>query len=428
MTIVTIANHTFRESIRKRILHVLIGLSILIMAASLVIPTTDEPDARIKMMLVIFFQGVVLLCIVGVILLSATSLPCEIEDKTIYGILSKPVSRLKIIIGKIIGFAMLSALILAILSLLHIIALEQARARLPEKYRGIVKARNEITASQFSVQGKSHHIRGGIVWIEGGRTGIAVWNFSGVYNKPDDKCYFEVEFNPKIESTRKFAGTIPLVVRTENVDSDQQRIEILSVKADEPLLVKIAPEIIQKSSDINISVFPLNKTDYIGMTQDNVRMFLVKEGFVFNYVKAVIITFLKFLLIVIIAVMGSTYLSAPVSIASALIVFICGHILDFIKDFSFLIQDHVHEHEYTLPTVIEKTNIFLPYIDALVKRIFEWLSIVLPDFKRYDSLKFLLNGINIPLETVGVSLGYTALYAGVCLFISFITFKRREFF
>src|SRR3970282_1059740 len=109
------ARHTLREVIRKKILHVLIGLGVLIVIVSPFIPTTDEPDARVKMMLVVFFQVVVLLCIVGVIILSATSLPHEIEDRTIYGILSKPVSRLKIVVGKITGFALLLALFLKIL-------------------------------------------------------------------------------------------------------------------------------------------------------------------------------------------------------------------------------------------------------------------------------------------------------------------------
>ena len=124
---------------------------------------------------------VVLLCIVGVIFLSATSLSHEIEDRTIYGILSKPVSRLKIVVGKITGFALVSALLLIILGMVNIVAIQRVSSRLPEGYRGILKARNEFTASRFSIQGKSHHVRGGIVWIEGGRTGIALWSFSDLY-------------------------------------------------------------------------------------------------------------------------------------------------------------------------------------------------------------------------------------------------------
>ena len=424
--ILTIASHTFREAIRQKILNVLIGLGILVIAISPFIPTTDEPDARIKMMLVVFFQIVVLLSIVGVILLSATSLPHEIENRTIYGILSKPISRLKIIVGKIIGFAFLSALVLIILGLLNIIVIQRIASRLPEGYKGISKARNEFKASRFYIQGKSHHEREGIIWIEGGRTGIALWSFSRLYKGSDDKSSFEAELNLKIESTKRFVDTIPVVVGIEDTFSGQSKTEVLSAKIDEPLTLRIDPQIVQKNSAINITVFPLCNTDYIGIKQEGVKVFSIQKGFVTNYAKAIFITFLKCVLIVIIAVMGSTYLSAPVSIVSALIIFLCGHILNFLKDFSLLIKNYgVHDH--ALPTVLKKPNIFLIYLDYIIKKPLEWLSVVLPDFKRFDCLKFLLKGINIPLETIGVSLGYTAMYAGICIFIAFIIFKRREF-
>ena len=425
--ILTIAGHTFREVIRKKILHVLIGLGILIIAVSPFIPTTDEPDARVKMMLVVFFQVVVLLCIVGVIILSATSLPYEIEDRTIYGVLSKPVSRLKIVVGKISGFALVSALLLIILGLVNVVAIQRIASRLPEGYRGILKARNEFAASRFSIQGKSHHVRQGIVWIEGGRAGIALWSFSDLYKKLDNKSSFEVEFNLKIDSSRKDIDAIPLVVRIEDANVDRWETSVLSAKIDEPLTVKIDPAIVGKSGAVNVTVFPIHSTDYIGVTQGDAKLFAVQKGFVYNYAKAIGITFLKFLLIISIAVMGSTYLSAPVSIVSALVVFLCGHVLDFVKDFSLVIQRYdVHEH--TLPAVLKKPNILLVYIDYLIKKPLEWFSVILPDFKRFDSLKFLLKGIDIPLETVGVSVGYTALYAGICLCIASIIFKKREFF
>ena len=333
--ILTIAGHTFREVIRKKILHLLIGLGILIIVVSPFIPTTDEPDARVKMMLVVFFQVVVLLCIVGVIFLSATSLPHEIEDRTIYGILSKPVSRLKIVVGKITGFALLSALVLTILGLVNIIAVQRIASRLPEGYRGILKARNEFTASQFSIQGKSHHVRQGIVWIEGGRAGIALWSFSDLYKKLGNKSSLEIVFDLKVDSSRKDIESIPLVVRIEAANVDQWETSVLSARIDEPLTVKIDPAIIGKSGAVNVTVFPIHSTDYIGVTQGDVKLFAVQNGYIYNYAKAIGITFLKFLLIISIAVMGSAYLSAPMSIVSALVVFFCGHVLYFFKFFGF---------------------------------------------------------------------------------------------
>ena len=328
--------------------------------------------------------------------------------------------------GKITGFALVSALLLIILGLLNVVAIYRIASRLPEGYRGILKARNEFTASRFSIQGKSHHVREGIVWIEGGRTGIALWSFSDLYKKLDNKSSLEVEFNLKIDCSRKDVDAIPLVVGIEDAGAGRCKTSILSAKIDEPLTVRIDPAIVEKSGTVNVTVFPIHCTDYIGVTQGDVKLFAVQKGFVYNYAKAIVITFLKFLLIVTIAVMGSTYLSAPVSIVSALVIFLCGHILDFVKDFSLVIQRYdVHEH--ALPTVLKKPNILLVYIDYLIKKPLEWFSFVLPDFKRFDSLKFLLKGINIPLETVGVSLGYTAIYAGICLFISSVIFKRESF-
>src|SRR3970282_368423 len=221
------ARHTLREVIRKKILHVLIGLGILVLIVSPFIPTTDEPDARVKMMLVVFFQVVVLLCIVGVIFLSATSLPHEIEDRTIYAVL------------------------LIILGLVNIVAIQRIASRLPEGYRGILKARNEFAASRFSIQGKSHHVRQGIVWIEGGRAGIALWSFSDLYKKLDNKSSLEIEFDLKIDSSRKDIDAIPLVVGIEDAGAGRCKTSILSAKIDEPLTVRIDPAIVEKSGTVN---------------------------------------------------------------------------------------------------------------------------------------------------------------------------------
>ncbi len=424
--ILTIANHTFREAIRKKILHVFIGLGIFIMAVSPIIPTIDEPNARVKVILVAFFQGVMLLCIVGVILLSATSLPYEIEDRTLYGVLSKPVSRLKIVVGKMAGFALVSVALVIILGLLNIAAIRWVACHLPEEQKSILKARNEFKSSQFSVQGKLHHVGGGLLWIEGGRKGIAVWNFSKVSKEPDSKSFFGGELNLKVESRKGDVTHIPLAIGIEDFFGNKQKREVLSARADEPLTVKIDHKAV-KGGTIRVTVFPLLETDYIGVTQESVTLFSIPKGFILNYGKAIIITVLKFLLIIVIAVMGSTYLSAPVSAVFALVVFLCGHILDFIKDFSLLVQ-HSDGHEHALPAVLTEPNTFFVSVSYLMKKPLEWLSVILPDFKRFDSLKYLLNGINIPFKDIGISFGYTALYAGICIFISSVIFKRREFF
>ncbi len=425
--ILTIACHTFRDAIRKKVLHVLIGLGIIIMALSPLIPTSGEPDARLKMVFVVFFQVVLVLCNIGIIFLSAASLPREIEDKTIFGILSKPVSRMKVIVGKITGFAFLSALLLAILSLLNVVVIQCTALGIPAEHKGILKARKEFKPSGFSIKGKIHHAHGGIAWIEGEKTGIAVWSFAHINKKGEGESTTDVELKLKMESSKGFIDAIPLMISMENPITGQGIAEVVPAKMDESLTLNINPEIIQKSDAVNISVFLVLKTDYLGVTLEEFKVFSLQKSFAFNYAKAVFITFFKFLLMVIIAVMGSTYLSAPVNIVAALVVFLCGHVLDFMKDFSMLIEHHdVHEH--IIPTVQKEPGIVLIYAEYLIKKPLEWITFILPDFKRFDCLKFLLKGIHIPSEIMGMSLGYTAMYAGVCLLISSLILRKREFF
>ncbi len=426
--IFAIAAHTFREATRKKILHVLIGLGVAIMAVSPFIPTTDEPDARVKMVLVVFFQAVLLVCTLGIIFLSATALPREIEDKTIYGIVSKPVSRLKIIAGKVMGYALILLFVMTVLGLLNFIAVRRAASKLPEEYTGIIKARNEVTPARFSIQGKLHHAREGLAWIAGGRAGVASWSFHGLHDKAKRRIPLEIEFTSRVESDRGFADAIPLAVVVENTALTRIKTEIVSARPDEPITLKLGSGIVRSTGDVHINVFPILGTDYIGVTQNSLRVLALQGGFAPNYGKAVGIAFLKSLLIVIVAVMASAYLSAPVSILATLTVFLCGHILDFIRDFSLLMHGHhAHTHEGILSAPLKEPNVFLVYLDYLIRKPLEWLSVILPDFKRFDGLPFLLKGMNIPWETVGILTGYTAVYAGICFFLSFLILRKREF-
>ncbi|MDR4507253.1 MAG: ABC transporter permease [Candidatus Brocadiaceae bacterium] len=424
--IITIAIHTFQESVRRKIPHVLIGLGILIIVFSPFIPTTEEPDALPKIMMVVFFQVVVLVCNIGILLLAATSIPREIESKTLYGILSKPISKLKFVLGRITGFSIVSALILAVLALFHLAAIEWSASGLPEEYKGIVKAREMFHASQFSIQGKPHHVHGETIWIEGGKKGFASWNFSELYAHDENKNSFEIECNIKIESDREHFDDIPLIAKTENTLSGEFVTEVLSAKIDTPLTFKLNPAIIQKAGVVHIALSPESNSDFIGVTRENVKVFSVQQGFLLNYAKAIFITFLKFLLIVVVAVLGSSYLSTSVSVLYALVIFLCGHMVDFLRDFTLLIHGHdIHAHG--LETAMKKPNTFLLFLDSILKKPLEWVSFLLPDFKKFDSLKFLLKGVSIPDDSIGASVGYTALYACVCIVIATIILKNREF-
>jgi ABC-type transport system involved in multi-copper enzyme maturation permease subunit len=106
----------FRESIRKRVLWIT-PLAILgVIVVCQLQRALDEQDAinqTVKYCLFATGLVVTLSCII----LACTNLPKEIENRVIFTVVTKPTTRLEIVLGKIVGFARVSAAILIIMGI-----------------------------------------------------------------------------------------------------------------------------------------------------------------------------------------------------------------------------------------------------------------------------------------------------------------------
>lgn len=111
-----VASVCFRESIRRRVLW-LVPLAILgVILVSQFQKPLDEQDAVRQVTKFCIFSSAILVTLAAVIL-ACTNLPREIDNRVIYTVVTKPTSRLEILLGKISGFAGLTAVILAIMGL-----------------------------------------------------------------------------------------------------------------------------------------------------------------------------------------------------------------------------------------------------------------------------------------------------------------------
>jgi hypothetical protein len=106
----------FAESIRRRVL-LITPLAILgIVLISQLQRPVDEADAIRQTIKVAMFATGLIVCVL-MIILASTNLPKEIDSRVIYTIVTKPTTRLEIVLGKIVGFARVSATILIIMGL-----------------------------------------------------------------------------------------------------------------------------------------------------------------------------------------------------------------------------------------------------------------------------------------------------------------------
>ena len=102
MRVATIAVHTFKESVRQKVLYNLVAFALLLIGAAILFGSISVGVEQIILITLgltsISVFGLLIAIFIGIDLVSK-----EIERRTIYNILSKPVSRPEFILGKYLG-------------------------------------------------------------------------------------------------------------------------------------------------------------------------------------------------------------------------------------------------------------------------------------------------------------------------------------
>ncbi|MCG3178206.1 MAG: hypothetical protein BIFFINMI_00531 [Phycisphaerae bacterium] len=111
-----ISVHTLRESVRQRVLLLIPAVMLLIVLFGLFQRGFDEVSSLRQATETCIVSSSVL-TLVLMLLLTAFAFPREIESRTIYSLVTKPVSRLEIFGGKVIGLSMVAAIVLGLMGL-----------------------------------------------------------------------------------------------------------------------------------------------------------------------------------------------------------------------------------------------------------------------------------------------------------------------
>jgi ABC-type transport system involved in multi-copper enzyme maturation permease subunit len=122
--LLAIARNTFRETIRDKVLYSLIGFGLLVIAGSLLAGSVSlGQEARVIQNFGLTAMLVFLLIIT--IFIGTQLVWREIERKTIYLVLSKPVSREAFYLGKFLGLALTLAVVTLIMGTVFLILVSQ---------------------------------------------------------------------------------------------------------------------------------------------------------------------------------------------------------------------------------------------------------------------------------------------------------------
>ena len=423
--ILVIAKQTFKEAVRNKVLFILIALGVVTICCSVFMPVVGDGREKIKIVESMCFRSITFFGTLAAILLSASSIPIDIGNKVLCTITAKPVQRANIIFGKIIGFVYIIGVLLLIMGSVGYTLIRYTAFKQSTQGSSRLLAREQFNPVDLQITGDSSRRIGNVSWIEGGK-GASAWKFRGLSSK-DRKDDLEIEANFLIEGKKRSTGKIPVKIKVINPNSAKVQTESMEISQNKPLLLRLNGKSLDGGEELTIVVSPENSGDFLGIRADSLRIFWGEKGFGCNYLKGLTIISTQFLLMVVIAVLGSTFLSLPVNILFCLFVFFCGNITDFMRDLSTVINViETREHEHGISEVMQKSNVYLVYLNHIIKKPILLLSYILPDFRYFSVGKYFIDGINIPCKRIFMGFGYAVLYALVCLPISFLVFKRKE--
>ena len=171
--ILVIALHAFTQLVRMKVFYFLAVFGIILIAANfLKLPQHEGPEsagANVLHLIKSWCMGPMhLFSVVLSIVATALLLPKDVEDRTLYTILAKPVPRFDYLAGKLLGVMMLIFVSLALMDLLMTVVLHlRTGAILAEqlelaKSMGYSAADMESMKQEASVQGSTWSLQGAV--------------------------------------------------------------------------------------------------------------------------------------------------------------------------------------------------------------------------------------------------------------------------
>ncbi len=128
--ILAVAKNTFREAIRDRILYGFLFFAIALILFSLVIGQLSFNE-ELRVSIDIGMAGISLFSVLMAVFLGITLLHKEIEKRTLYTILSRPISRPAYLLGKYIGLSATMLVQILLMMAVWILVLKAQGANLP---------------------------------------------------------------------------------------------------------------------------------------------------------------------------------------------------------------------------------------------------------------------------------------------------------
>jgi hypothetical protein len=376
-------------------------------------------------------------------LVAATWLPAQIRGGELTFVLSKPIGRVTAIFGTLLGFGLLFLILFAIYALCGTGALRLAAATSgdsAESARQLETIRANAAAN-FGAKGGT--AAGNHVELTS-TAQKAVWEFKGLafsgraLEGGMAHCRFVGEI---VKADNEFVNHTDLLVSVVDPATGNAiaKERINNVKSGQTVEFTFSAEQLPKS-DFEIAVSPAVDGYRVFCYRRGLGVITGISGFEWNYIKTFGLAFMGLAVFIALAVAGSTFLSANVSILFSVGMGSAGACMGFFKEYLQTIYGEVFGS--TTLVGIEGRHVFFTHVPGGADALGQSISAIVtqtavqifnriifglvPDWSKFNGVDYVLDKASIPASVFGRMLLYAGIYCAACIVVAAFAFGRRE--
>jgi hypothetical protein len=470
---------TFREAMRRKTLWVFGVFAVLFLFAGwFLADVTPDPELQVKNYVSFVLRTISWLILPVVLLLACWGLPEDIKARSLHTVVTKPVRRHEIVLGRILGFCSIGGFVLVVMSVAGFLWIirqlpgaenPQLVARVP-----IFGELRFIDNEGNSKDTQGNELKAGInvgdevmfrSFIEGNTKARAIWEFSNLDTSRLEGAG-QLAFESSFQSFRTFKGNIErqlmcqftLVNPAKDLRVPLKPFEVREFRQNTYEVMKenkalqdengktVAVSDLVDGGKLRVEAACLSSAQFLGMARPDLFVRLPDRPFAASFFKSVFNIGLMMVMVVVLGVMSGCFLKGPVATMLTAFIVIVGKVahsfleslvtgrVQYNKDLQMQ-GTGVLDALYRLPTHmtpgvdLEDTFVHrvIKVFDSLVLNALWAVQYLFPNFGSFDTTEYVANAFDVPwAEALLPSLATTFGYCLPWILVGYFSLRVRE--
>jgi len=412
-----IASMTFKDAIRKKVLFTLVFFALLLLGT--VFLSWVRVEYRLQQMTRILLGGMGFFGMIAAVFLAAPNLPDDIKNKTIFTVLTKPSRRWHVLAGKILGIGYVLAMLLFLMGAMSYAYLSFWGRRMQTEGDALPVLQGHHRTYAASVE----HLDMSLERMTFHFDRLDSERFS------DEVAFAEVvlfshgaSYDPRTKE-----GTA--LMEAQNPTTGEIHTEVFGAETLRPTHLVFPTSMIDDSGRLTITLITRLKSGNYSAMAGSVAVLSQPSTYGINFLKALTLMFMQYMVLVFVATAASTFLTSTVSTITALFVYFTGSLTEMLRAQAlelgtradlFSAADHSHDAS---PAVAQVAHVA---VNFLMRYFYIGVSIAFPNLSSFSPAGAMSASEYITPATLGNAFLYALVFSAASFVIAWAIFSRKE--